>query len=213
MFTGIIEEVGKINVIRHSAGGLLISILSRKILNDIKIDDSIAIDGVCQTVVAFDNTSFTVQTIEETLRKTTFSKLKSGNEVNLERAMRPNDRLGGHIVQGHVDCVGRVSSISAESTGINLWVEFDRKFETYLVNTGSVCLNGISLTTAKVEQSRFMVSLIPHTREKTTMKHIRVGSELNLEFDIIGKYMNRILGRNEGRNTSSLINYIDQPDL
>jgi riboflavin synthase len=216
MFTGLIEEVGKIKSIRPEGGGFRISVSAKKITQDLKIDDSVAINGVCQTVVTSDNYSFEVVAVEETLRKTAFNNLHAGDSVNLERAMRLSDRLGGHIVQGHVDCTGKINSIQKERTGVNVWISYPPDFDKYLVNTGSICINGVSLTTARVEKGKFMVAVIPHTWENTTFKEAKTGNTVNLEFDILGKYIEKLITEGQKNkdigDKSGLERFIDQPE-
>lgn len=214
MFTGIIEEIGTVKSVVARGGGINIAVTANKIMHDLKIDDSVAIDGVCQTVVAKGNDYFEVTAVEETMRKTAFNKLRTGRKVNLERALKLSDRLGGHIVQGHVDCVGRIVSILNEGTGRSVWISFPVSFNKYLVNTGSVCINGISLTSAKVEADKFMVAVIPHTWDNTAFREMKTGSEVNLEFDIIGKYIEKLLQSDlSGKSGKGLNEYISQPDL
>lgn len=193
MFTGLIEEVGTIQNITQLGGGKKIKIKANKVIEDVKIDDSIAVDGCCQTVVVFDKNTFEVVAIEETLRKTTLGSFKVGQKVNLERALRVGDRLGGHYVQGHVDCVGSIKKILKEKTDWLVSIQFPVEFKKYVVNVGSICLNGISLTVAKVENNLLTVAIIPHTFENTNLKNWKVGSKINLEFDILGKYVESIL--------------------
>ena len=216
MFTGLIEEIGIIQTIRPLGGGKRISVKAAKIMDDLKIDDSVSINGVCQTVVSRTVNSFDVEAVEETIRKTTFGNLKPAEMVNLERALRMGDRLGGHIVQGHVDCTGNVVTISKERTGILLWISYPSEFSRYIVNTGSICINGISLTVAKAETGKFMCAIIPHTWEVTILKNLKQGSIVNLEFDVIGKYIENMLKsgitNNHSSNKSSIYDqFIYQP--
>jgi riboflavin synthase len=217
MFTGLIEEIGTIKSLRPEGGGFRIVVSASKITEDLQIDDSVSINGVCQTVVACNSKSFEAVAVEETLRKTTFGRLRAGDSVNLERALKVGDRLGGHFVQGHVDCVGEIRSIVKERTAVNLWISFPIEFGKYIVNTGSICVNGISLTSARVENNLFMVAVIPHTWENTTFKAAKVGDSVNLEFDIIGKYIEKLMFENKsetGKTKSSpLDKFIDQPDF
>lgn len=192
MFTGIIEEVGSIHSLKSIGRGKRIAISANKIFDDLKIDDSVAINGVCLTVVKIENKIFDVEAVEETINKTTLSKFQSNQKVNLERALKLETRLGGHLVQGHVDCVGTVSSIQRQSAGQNVWFNFPKEYSSLVVKTGSICINGVSLTIARLEGLRLMVSIIPHTWEVTTFNELRSGSEVNLEFDIIGKYILRL---------------------
>ena len=212
MFTGLVEEIGKIKAISNLGGGKKITVSAKKIMDDLKIDDSVAINGACQTVVKLGLNEFDVVAVEETLRKTTLGKLKTGDEINLERAMKISDRLGGHIVQGHVDTTATVLSIEKENTGVLYWFSLPSEFSKYLVNSGSICINGVSLTTARVEQSKFCVAVIPHTVSVTTFKHLNNGSIVNLEFDILGKYIEKMMHTSQPKKNSALDIYIDQPE-
>ena len=203
MFTGLIEEIGIIQSVKPLGGGKRISINSKKILDDLKIDDSVSINGVCQTVVLRTVNSFDVEAVEETIRKTTFGQLKAGDHVNLERALRAGDRLGGHIVQGHVDCTGNVLTIAKERAGILLWISYPLEFSRYIVNTGSICINGISLTVARSDSGKFMSAIIPHTWDVTILKYLKPGSIVNLEYDIIGKYIENMIKSGISNNNYS----------
>lgn len=211
MFTGLIEEIGKIASIRDIGGGRDIIVYAEKIMDDLKIDDSVSLNGVCQTVVERTDKSFRVTAVEETLRKTTLGSMKSGEQLNLERAAAVGDRLGGHIVQGHIDCVAYVKSIEKERTGILVWFEYPAQYGKYIVTHGSIAIDGVSLTVARENSSSFMVSIIPHTWDVTTLRSLKPGSKVNLEFDILGKYVEKMLA---GTTTykSELSKYIDQPD-
>lgn len=217
MFTGIIEEIGTIKSIRSLGKAMRIVVEGSVVLDDLKIDDSVSISGVCQTVVAINGKTFEVEAVEETLRKTNFSTMRAGTKVNLERAMQLGSRLGGHLVQGHVDCVRKILSIKPETTGKLLNISFPDEFASLLVNTGSVCIDGVSLTIARLEKSSFTVSIIPHTWSKTTLGLLKSGSVVNLEFDIIGKYIERMLvsGKQQSseKKVSILNQYIDQPEF
>lgn len=213
MFTGLIEEIGIIKSVRHLGNARRLTIAASKIMNDIKIDDSISINGACQTVVANSHSEFEVETVSETLSKTTLGALKVGDHVNLERAMKLSDRLGGHIVQGHVDTVGTI--ISLQQTGIswNVWINFAGDYNKFLVNSGSICVDGVSLTTAKTEHNKFMIAVIPHTWESTIFKKYKNGTKVNLEFDILGKYIEKLTNSRSEANTSNLSYLIDQPEI
>lgn len=188
MFTGLVEEKGLVLRIEQCANGRRLVIGCSLILSDVQVDHSIAVNGVCLTVVAHTADSFTVDVIEETLRKTIIGLLEEGSEVNLERAMQLGARLGGHIVLGHVDTTGVVAEISAIDLDWNIWIEFPAECRRYLIPVGSICLNGVSLTVANLEPTRFMVSIIPHTLAVTTIGNLAVGSRVNLEFDVLAKY-------------------------
>jgi len=197
LFTGLIEEVGVIEGIRDEGGGLRFSVSGQIVTEGLEVDDSIAVDGVCLTVVSCHDASFDVVAVEETLRKTTLGRLRAGSRVNLERALRPTDRLGGHFVQGHVDGVGRVSGWQPQKGGRLLCVELPRALMKYVIPHGSIALDGVSLTVARLEGSQVTISLIPHTLEKTTLGMKRVGDELNVEADLLGKYVERLLNPSE----------------
>jgi riboflavin synthase len=210
MFTGLVEEIGIITNIRKIGGGLRISVRGDKVTKDSKIDDSIAINGVCQTVVDINGNVFSVEAVEETLKKTTLNSLRQGSKVNLERAAKLGDRMGGHLVQGHIDCTGKVVSVEKLQTAVNLWVSFPYEFQKYVIAQGSVAIDGISLTVARKSDNMLMVAVIPHTWKVTVLNALYPGDSLNLEFDLIGKYVENMLGNQS--NKSSLDKYIDQPD-
>src|SRR3989339_557444 len=193
MFTGIIEEVGKVSSLRKNSGIMEITIEAAKIFDDIKIGDSISISGVCLTVTLFKGNSFTVQAVEETISRTTFSKLRSGNNVNLERAVRPIDRLGGHFIQGHVDCIGKVISVKNQSGNLLISISPAKEQEKYIVTKGSIAIDGISLTVTYTKTGEFGISVIPHTVENTTLKGIKPGDNVNIETDIIAKHIEKLM--------------------
>ncbi len=218
MFTGLIEEIGSVKAVRPLGGGKRITVGVSKVMDGLKIDDSVALNGVCQTVVARTENTFDVEAIEETLRKSTLKNLRAGDRLNLERAMRLGDRMGGHLVQGHVDCCGRLISVDSEATGTNLWVGFPAEFARYVVAAGSICIDGVSLTVARVEGSRLMVSIIPHTWKMTILPERKPGNEVNHEFDIIGKYVEKMtdphLQRHSNDSKPSLLDsFLDQPEF
>lgn len=197
MFTGLIEEVGTITSITNEGKGKRIEVAGKLIFGDLKIDDSVAIEGVCQTIVKINKGVFTVQAIDETIKKTNFANLKIGQIVNLERAVRLTDRLGGHIVQGHIDTTGKVKKIKKESNSYLVSIEFDSKYKKWIIPVGSVCINGISLTVAKIKDNVFTVAVIPHTWDVTTIGQIKEGDLINIEFDLIGKYIENMLLNSE----------------
>lgn len=199
MFTGIITELGRIERLHRSGGGIQLTILAPSAAAELEIDDSIAINGVCQTVVKKEGGLFTVEAVEETLRKTTFSTLRERDSVNLELPLRLGDRLGGHLVLGHVDGVGSISSIETRMSSSLFTILIPKKFEMYLIPTGSITVDGVSLTAAELRDSAVAVSIIPHTMEKTIFGRYDVGSKVNLEFDMIGKYVQRLTA---GKDTS-----------
>lgn len=224
MFTGLIEEIGSIVSISKKGNGRIIKVKGNKIFDDLKIDDSVAIEGVCQTVVKIDGNYFEVVAVEETMRKTNFGEFKTGKSVNLERAIRLSDRLGGHIVQGHVDTTGVVTQIINEVNNYLVSIKFPEKFKKWVIPVGSICLNGISLTVARVEENVLTVAIIPHTWKVTTIGNIKIGDSINLEFDVLGKYIENMLlngvistdyiqNLNQDTNKNSVLNqYMNQPD-
>ena len=189
MFTGLVEEVGEIVEAREDGGALLLTVRGGVVLDGLKIDDSVAIDGCCQTVVAVDGDRFSVVAVEETLKKTTFGTFAAGRRVNLERALRVGDRLGGHFVQGHVDCVGSVRETSTLESSWIYWIDYPVRFEPLVIPVGSIAINGVSLTAAEVAGSSCMVSIFPHTHQATTFDTLAAGDPVNVEFDMIGKYI------------------------
>ncbi|MFV1883848.1 MAG: riboflavin synthase [Balneola sp.] len=193
MFTGIIQETGKITSIKSLNGGGLETTIACSFAGSCHIDESIAINGACHTVTSFNENTFTVQSVEETLRKTTMGDLAEGNEVNLERSLTLQTGIEGHLVQGHVDTVGEISSMEKEETGWLIGVHFPKEFETMIVGRGSITMEGISLTIAREEGNEFMVAIIPYTWEHTNLKNKNVGDKVNLEFDVIGKYVVKYL--------------------
>ncbi len=189
MFTGIIEEVG--TILKKSSSEMEIS-ASGEFL-DIKKGESVAVNGVCLTVTKILERSFLVNVSPETRRKTNLSELKEGDKVNLERALKINDRFNGHIVLGHVDCTGKVEKIIKEGDFSTWWFSFPTEFAKYLVPKGSIAVDGISLTIVSIERYQFSVAIIPTTFNNTTLKYKKVGDIVNLEADIIGKYVERLL--------------------
>lgn len=189
MFTGIIEEVGQI----QSIGGGVLQIGARKVLEDVQLGDSIAVNGVCLTVTHFSKDSFQADVMPETIRRTSLAELKQGSPVNLERALTLNSRLGGHIVSGHIDGVGRIISMVEEKNAILMKIEAEAEIIRHIVEKGSVALDGISLTVAQVTDSDFTVSLIPHTRKATNLGSKSAGSRINIENDVLGKYVEKLL--------------------
>ena len=188
MFTGIIEEVG---ALERLAGGE-IAIRAKKVLEDVALGDSIAVNGICLTVTHFDAAHFVADVMPETVRRTSLAELKRGSRVNLERALTLRSRLGGHIVSGHIDGVGTIAAMQEEGNAILLTVRASDDILRYVVEKGSVALDGISLTVARVSAADFTVSLIPHTREITNLREKRMGSRLNIETDILGKYVEKL---------------------
>jgi riboflavin synthase len=189
VFTGIIEEVGTIGRI----GGGVLAIDARRVLTDVQLGDSICVNGICLTVTSFDARHFTADVMPETIRRTSLAELKKGSPVNLERALTLSSRLGGHIVSGHIDGTGEVLSLKQEGNAVLLQIAADDALLRGIVEKGSVALDGISLTVAAVGAQDFTVSLIPHTLQSTNLHTKKKGSRVNIETDIIGKYVERLL--------------------
>ena len=193
MFTGIIKETGVVKKVKSLNGGGQELTIECSFANTCHIDERIAINGACHTVTAFDKTSFTVQSIEETLRKTTMGSLVENSEVNLERSLTLQTGIEGHMVQGHVDIVGVISAMEKEETGWLISIQFPKEFENMIVGRGSITVEGISLTVAREEGNEFTIAIIPYTWEYTNLKNKTVGDKVNLEFDVIGKYVVKYL--------------------
>ena len=192
MFTGLIEDLGKVNNINKFEGYWNIEIKTQ--LDDIKVGDSIAVNGVCLTVVTLGKKNISFDIITESLDKSNFSDLNVGEYVNLERCLRLSDRLGGHIVQGHVECVGKITSIENLIDGqVIFQVSFDKRFLKYCIYKGSITLDGISLTIMEILKSSIKVSIIPHTLKNTCLGFKKVNSSLNIETDLIAKYVEKNL--------------------
>ncbi len=189
MFTGLVEEIGRITDVVDDGGARRITVHGTTVSEGLKIDDSVAVDGCCQTVVAIDGDRFTVVAVEETLKKTTLGDFTAGREVNLERALRIGDRLGGHMVQGHVDCVGLVDATDRLESSWIYWIAYPASFADLVIPVGSIAINGVSLTAARVDANRCMVSIIPHTHDVTTFNRLQQGDRVNVEFDMVGKYI------------------------
>ncbi len=192
MFTGIIEEVGTVKRVENGARSFL-EIEASKIFSDMNLGDSIAVNGVCLTVTNFDGGIFRADVMNETYRRSSLKSLKNGSHVNLERAMSANGRFGGHIVSGHIDGTGVIAEI--KNDGIAVWykINTDRGILHYIVQKGSVAIDGISLTVAKVDEISFSVSIIPHTAEQTILASRKIGDIVNIENDVIGKYIEKLI--------------------
>lgn len=206
MFTGIVEEVGRIKEIHNTGDGAVVVIEGREVLKDVKLGDSIATNGVCLTVNQFDNCSFQVDVMAETMRQSNLRYLKKGSLVNLERAVAVGERLGGHMVSGHIDGVGEITSYEKEDNAIWITINTTMDLLKYVILRGSIAVDGVSLTVAYVDDACFKVSIIPHTGAITTLIDKGVGGLVNIECDMIGKYVEKLLNFNnkEGKSDISM---------
>ncbi|MZP29057.1 riboflavin synthase [Heliobacterium undosum] len=193
MFTGIVEELGVVRAISRGARSAKIEINAKTVVEDVKLGDSIAVNGVCLTVVRFDGSGFTADVMAETIDRTALSELQPGHRVNLERAVRAGDRLGGHIVSGHIDAVGVIRGQERVDIAVVTEIAAPPELLRYVIPKGSIAIDGISLTVVDVFEAAFTVSLIPHTAGLTTLGLKKPGHKVNLEADVIGKYVERLL--------------------
>ena len=192
MFTGIIESTGTVEKIENKGKNIELT-LSSSLSSELKIDESLSHNGVCLTVTQCDKSFYTVTIIHESLKKTNFFDIKVGSQVNLERSLKMNGRLDGHIVQGHIDCIGKCLNKVDQDNSWLFTFQFSEKFSSLIIEKGSICINGISLTCFDISKNNFTVAIIPHTFENTNFKFLNVGDKVNLEFDILGKYINKII--------------------
>lgn len=193
MFTGIVEEIGRVHSVIKSAKSAKITIKASRVLEGTKLGDSISTNGVCLTVTEFTSNTFTVDVMAETMRRSNLHLLSNGDEINLERALRVGDRLGGHIVSGHIDGMGQITNYENEANAVWVTIAAPSDILRYIVQKGSIAIDGISLTVAYVDETVFKVSIIPHTKEVTTLLKKKVGDVVNLECDLVGKYIEKLL--------------------
>ena len=204
MFTGLIEEVGEVGELCRSVSFQRMEITAGSVLEDLAIGDSICIDGVCQTVVVLKGNRFVVESVEETMRLTTLSALRTGDRVNLERPLKASDRLGGHMVLGHVDGVGVIRRLEASGGSWILQVEVPALLRRYIAPKGSIAVDGISLTVVTSTAEGFTISLIPHTFEHTNLKQRKRGDRVNIEVDVVARYLERLLVREDANGEFDL---------
>jgi riboflavin synthase len=202
MFTGLIQEVGIIESVTSNAEGKEFLIRAPRLIEEIKVDDSVATNGVCLTATKIIGNSFRVQAVHMTLEKTSLGTLKNQDQVNLELSLTPQDRLGGHFVQGHVNALGTIKKIEMNGKNWEMEVSFPPAIRKYMISEGSIALDGISLTIAKLSNTSLTVAVIPHTLEKTSLSSKRVGNVLNIEVDMIAKYLENFLRFNQGHPRS-----------
>lgn len=201
MFTGIVEELGTVKSMSRGSKSIKLTMLGSVVLEDVKLGDSIAVNGVCLTVTEFTGQQFTVDVMAETMEKTNLGELKPGYQVNLERALRLSDRLGGHIVSGHIDGVGTITKQEKVDIAVLTEIKAPSEVLKYIVKKGSVTIDGISLTVIDYSKEAFTVSLIPHTAKLTTLGFKKKGDRVNLEGDVLGKYVERLLKGQEETGT------------
>lgn len=205
MFTGIIEEVGKIERIQRQGEFAVLTIKGKKVLEDAHLGDSIAVNGVCLTVTAFGENYFSADVMAETLHRTSLGELQPNSPVNLERAMSANGRFGGHIVSGHIDGIGKVAEIRPADNAVWYTIKTEPKIMRYIIEKGSITIDGISLTVVDCDERQFRVSIIPHTIKETNLGSKKVGSIVNLENDVVGKYVEKLLGLSREETPQSKI--------
>lgn len=193
MFTGIVEELGSVRSVRRGQHSSVLSIAAKDILSDLKIGDSVAVNGVCLTATTVDSGGFTADVMHETLNRSSLGSLTVGSHVNLERAMAANGRFGGHIVSGHIDGTGTITALRKDDNAVWYTISASQELLRYIVEKGSIAIDGISLTVAEVGESWFSISAIPHTVAVTTLGEKRPGDTVNLENDVIGKYVEKLL--------------------
>lgn len=203
MFTGIIEEVGQIAQIKKQDEFAVVTVKAKKVLTDVQLGDSIAVNGVCLTVTSFTKEQFTADVMSETLKRTSLGELSLNSPVNLERAMAANGRFGGHIVSGHIDGTGTVAEITPADNSTWYRIKTSPKLMRYIIEKGSITIDGISLTVVDCDAESFRVSIIPHTIKETNLGSKKIGSLVNLENDIVGKYIEQFLLKKEPENPPS----------
>ena len=199
MFTGLIEEIGKINKISSVTEGICLQIAAQRVIEDLMPDHSVSVNGVCLTATRVEKSYFEVTAIKETLARSTLTEVKIGQSVNLERAMRLGDRLGGHLVQGHVDGVGKVIAVTSNGKSKIVEIEIPQHLCNYTIEKGSIAIDGVSLTIASIQKNRIQISIIPYTLNHTILQFCRKGILVNIEVDMIGKYIERMIQNKESK--------------
>ena len=212
MFTGIIEEVGRVKSLQRGTKSVRLEVDAETVMEGTLVGDSIATNGVCLTVTTLTGKGFTADVMPETVSRTSLAQLKAGSEVNLERALTLQSRLGGHIVSGHVDGAGTIINRTQDDNAVWLWISCAKQIMRYVIEKGSITIQGVSLTVAKVTEGSFAVSLIPHTQGATTLHAAKVGDVVNLENDVIAKYVEKLMGmepeKDDARKVSLYRNFM-----
>ena len=214
MFTGIVQEIGSIKDLRRKNGPLRVEVLAPRSAPELEVDRSVAINGTCLTVVGKRDSSFEVEVVEETLNKTTLGSLSTGDRVNLELPMRLSDRLDGHVVLGHVDATGEIIDIRKLTASEMMKIRIPPEYSKYCVHTGSIAVDGVSLTIAELDHSAISVAIIPHTLERTIFGSYSISTKVNLEFDVLGKYVARFMrGREEQAGQARIESFLAEKHL
>jgi riboflavin synthase len=205
MFTGIIEEIGRTVKISSIPNGKKLEISASKILADLQVNHSVAVSGVCLTVINVKKKSFTVEAVGETLKKTTLARIRQNQPVNLERAIQMNDRLGGHLIQGHINGIGRIKKINKKGENWYLEIIIPKELSAYVIDEGSISIDGISLTIAYLENTNIGISIIPHTFKNTVISSYKTGQEVNIEVDFLAKYVEKFLNKQKYQKNGKMI--------
>lgn len=210
MFTGIIEEIGTLSNIQRFRDSLQLEICAKRILEDVHVGDSIAVNGVCLTVTEYSQDKFTADVMPETFMHTSLKTLRKGDYLNLERAMAANGRFGGHFVSGHVDEVGVITNRTEKTNALYLEISISKQLQDYVINKGSITIDGTSLTLFKVENSSITISLIPHTQGATILKEKKVGDLVNIECDLLAKYIIAHIQRNNIQSEDRMVSLLER---
>lgn len=210
MFTGIIEEIGTLSNIQRFRDSLQLEICAKRILEDVHVGDSIAVNGVCLTVTEYSQDKFTADVMPETFMHTSLKTLRKGDHLNLERAMAANGRFGGHFVSGHVDEVGLITNRTEKTNALYLEISISKQLQDYVINKGSITIDGTSLTLFKVENSSITISLIPHTQGATILKEKKVGDLVNIECDLLAKYIIAHIQRNNIQSEDRMVSLLER---
>lgn len=206
MFTGLVAELGTVQLLRREGSSYHLTVSAAKVMHNLKIGDSVAVNGACLTVVNINDQQFTADVMPETVRLTNIGSLQAGDKVNLERTLRLCDGLDGHIVSGHVEGLGTITGKKPEGIAVAVRIDTEARLLKYIIPKGSIAIDGISLTVTKVDECGFSVAIIPHTAKETTLGFKNVGDKVNLETDIIGKYVEKMLSLGDNKQTAAVLN-------
>lgn len=206
MFTGLVAELGTVQLLRREGSSYHLTVSAAKVMHNLKIGDSVAVNGACLTVVNINDQQFTADVMPETVRLTNIGSLQAGDKVNLERTLRLCDGLDGHIVSGHVEGLGTITGKKSEGIAVAVRIDTEARLLKYIIPKGSIAIDGISLTVTKVDDCSFSVAIIPHTAKETTLGFKNVGDKVNLETDIIGKYVEKMLSLGDNKQTAAVLN-------